>query len=300
MTSGPAAAFRDARERALALVGAGPPLLVISDFDGTLSPIVLDPMGAHIEPLGRRAIARLARLADSRPDRLAVVILSGRTSLDVAGRVRVGGVRYLGNHGIETGTLARRARADRLDVAYDRALEPFVGPSKALGEAVADGLGRPDWLFVEAKGPTVAFHFRQAPDPDTARLRVIEAIEAAELALGGTGLVQFEGRRIVEVRPAGAGGKGAATERLLARERPGAVLVLGDDVSDAEAFRAVTDARDRGELAALAVAVHGAAAEIPHLVAAAADVELATPRDAARLLSAVASALEREASTARP
>ena len=294
MRSGPEAAFRDASERALALVAARPPLLVISDFDGTLSPIVLDPMGARIEPLARRAIARLARLAEARPGRLAVVILSGRTSLDVAGRVRVGGVRYFGNHGIESGTLARRSQAERLEVAYDPALEPFVASSTALGNAVADQLGRPDWLFVEAKGPTVAFHFRQAPDPDLARLHVIAAIDLAEQTLGGTGLVQFEGRRIVEVRPADAGGKGAATERLLTRERPGAALVLGDDISDAEAFLAVTSARDRGELAGLAVAVHGAGAEIPHLVGAAADVELATPRDAARLLSALAGALERE------
>ena len=35
------------------------------------------------------------------------------------------------------------------------------------------------------------------------------------------------------------------------------------------------------------------AAETPHAVAAAADIELATPRDAARLLSALAGALER-------
>jgi trehalose 6-phosphate phosphatase len=283
----------DARDRALALVTARPPLLVVTDFDGTLAPISPDPMGARIEPIGRRAIRRLARLAERRPDRLSVVVLSGRTALDVAGRVRVGGVRYLGNHGLEGGNLARSIRAERLAVAVEPSLAGLVEPATALGEAVAALLGRPEWLFVERKGPTVAFHFRQAPDADSARLAVLAALETAERALGGTGLAALEGRRVVELRPAGVGGKGAAIARLIESVQPGAVLVLGDDRSDAEAFGVVRAARDRGQLSGLAVAVH-AGLETPPEVAAAADIELGSPRDAARLLSAVAGAVERE------
>lgn len=286
----------DATQRLEQLLDARPPLLLVSDFDGTLSPIVQDPMAAVIEPIARRAIARLARLAAARPERLVVVLLSGRTARDVAGRVRVGGVRYLGNHGVERGDLARRARAERLAVEVEPALAAYLAPAAALAEGVATALGEPDWLFVERKGSSVAFHFRQARDADAARLRVLEAIETVEGALGGTGLVRLEGRRIVEVRPELAASKGAAVARLIEEVRPGAVLVLGDDISDAEAFEEVRSFRDRGELAGLAVAVHGAA-ETPNAVAAAADLELGTPRDAARLLSALASALERRLAT---
>jgi trehalose-phosphatase len=278
--------------RAVALARARRPLLVVSDFDGTLSEISADPLGARIVPLARRAIRRLARTADEHPERLRVVVLSGRTSLDVAGRVRVGGVRYMGNHGLEAGSLARRARAEALAVSVDPALLQFVDPAASLARAVAAFLGNPDWLFVELKGPSVAFHFRQAPDADTAREAVLEAIAAAEREAGGTGLVQFEGRRIVELRPGGAGGKGAAMERLIERERPGAVLVMGDDVSDAEAFRVVTRARDRSELDGLALAIHGAN-ETPEAVVDSADAVLSSPQDAARVLAALAAALER-------
>jgi trehalose 6-phosphate phosphatase len=291
---GTGSGWREARRRALGLVAARTPLLVVTDFDGTLAPITQEPMGAYIEPIGRRAIRRLARVAARRPDRLSVVVLSGRTALDVAGRVRVGGVRYLGNHGLESGDLARSVRAERLAVAIEPALAGWIEPSTALGDAVPALLGHPDWLFVERKGPSVAFHFRQAPDMDAARLEVLEAIQSAERALGGTGLVGLEGRRIVELRPAGAGGKGEAVARLIESLRPGGVIVLGDDRSDAEAFDVVRKARERGELDGLAVAVH-ASAEAPREVAAAADVELGSPRDAARLLSVVAGALEREA-----
>jgi trehalose-phosphatase len=291
--TGRSTAFTLATRRAVALLAARPPLLVVTDFDGTLSPISMDPMGARIDPTGRRAIRRLAAIAERSPDRLLVVVLSGRLAADVAGRVRVGGVRYLGNHGIEGGSLARRRSAEALTVAIDASLEAWLEPARSIADAVAAALGHPPWLFIELKGPTVAFHFRQAPDPDAAELAVIAAIDRAEQALGGTGLAKVGGRRIVELRPEVAGGKGAAVERLLERERPGAVLVLGDDVSDAEAFRAVRAARERGEIDALTVAVHGSG-EAPAAVTEAADVELAAPRETARLLAALASALERE------
>jgi trehalose-phosphatase len=294
---GQVAGTEDLRAGLGELLAAPPPLLVVSDFDGTLSPIQMEPMGAWIEPLGRRALRRLARLAARRPERLVLVVLSGRLASDVASRVRVGGLRYLGNHGIEGGALARGRRAERLSVAVDEALQRWVTPAETIAARVADRLGRPAWLFVEPKGPTVAFHFRQAPDPATAKVAVIEAIEAAEAELGGTGLVQVDGRRIVELRPEVAGGKGAAVARLIERERPGAVLVLGDDVSDAEAFEAMRAARGRGEIRGLAAAVHGAA-ETPEAVRASADAFLPSTRDAARLLATLATALERE--TARP
>jgi trehalose 6-phosphate phosphatase len=287
--------FRRARDRALGLVRGRPPLLIVTDFDGTLSPIVLEPMAAVIEPLARSALRRLARVAERQPDRVQVVVLSGRTSLDVAGRVRVGGVRYLGNHGLEAGALRRRGRPEMLAVRADPTLEPFVPTTAALAEAVADRLGRPDWLFVELKGSSVAFHFRQARDVDAAREDVLAAIDAAERdqETDRAAMARLEGRRIVELRPVGAGGKGAAVQRLIERGRPGGVLMLGDDRSDAEGFEVIVDARRRGELDGLAVAVHGAR-ETPPEVDAAADFVLATTHDAARLLSAVARALDGE------
>lgn len=280
-------------DRVRELAGAPGRLLIVSDFDGTLSPITLDPLGARIVPLARTALRRLARIADRRADRLTVVVLSGRSALDVAGRVRVGGVSYHGNHGIEAGALARGHRPERLAVAGDPALEPFAPRARQLGLAVANLLGRPAWLFVEDKGPTVAFHFRQAADTDRARAAVLEAISAAETELGDHGMVALEGRKVVEFRPTGAGGKGAAVERLLERLAPAAVLVMGDDRSDAEAFEVITAARRAGRIRGLALAVH-AAIETPPDVRESADAELPDPVAAAEVLSLVARLLEAE------
>ena len=57
----------------------GRPLLVVTDFDGTVSRISDDPWGASILPLGRRALRALAGLP-----KVHVVVLSGRTARDAA------------------------------------------------------------------------------------------------------------------------------------------------------------------------------------------------------------------------
>ena len=283
------------KERLRELVAVPGVLLVVSDFDGTLAPISAEPMATRILPRGRAALRRLARIGEERPDRLAVVVLSGRTAADVAGRVRVGGVRYYGNHGLEGGPLPRRTPPERLAVAVDPAFAPHARAVPGVARAVADRLGRPDWLFVEEKGPSIAFHFRRAPDGDVARAELLAAIDDAETAAGDVGLVRLEGRRVVELRPSGAGHKGAAFARLLTEERPAAALMLGDDRSDAEAFAVIREARERGRITAgLALGVHGAA-ETPTEIVAAADIVLADPTEAARALGELARLLEREA-----
>lgn len=279
-------------------------------------------MAARIEPGARSALRRLARFAHLHPDRLSLVVLSGRAAPDVARRVRVGGIRYLGNHGLESGLLRRGDPAERLRVEPDPTLSldeagAFAVKVSAFGAAVHDHLGRPAWLFVEEKGPSVAFHFRQAADPGAARVLVLSALDELQrdgriepdngpegrARDGRTGegvpvprLERLEGRQVVELRPAGAGGKGAAMARLIEAEQPAAILSLGDDVSDAEAFRAVIDAREAipapGGIRpdGLVIAVHGLA-ETPAEILASADLLVAAPRDAARALGELARVL---------
>ena len=82
-------------------------------------------------------------------------------------------------------------------------------------------LGSPPWLFVERKGPSVAFHVRQADDIPAARAAVLAAILAVEArdGLGDHGLEPYRGRSVVDLRPRDAGGKGEAAARLIAPTR---------------------------------------------------------------------------------
>ncbi|MBA2254145.1 MAG: trehalose-phosphatase [Chloroflexi bacterium] len=257
------------------------PVLVVSDFDGTLSPINPDPWGAFIVPLARRALRRLVSVPG-----VHVAILSGRTAADVAGRVRVGGALYLGNHGLERGALVRRQRADSMRVATRPSPSIYGDTAERLAAELPRLITEP-WLVVERKAPAVAFHYRSAPDTLLAGRRVADAVDALD---PGRLLVRFPGRRVLELRPPGVVAKGEAMAELIAEIQPRLTLMLGDDRSDALAFAALRSARDAGTTDGAAIAVQ-AFAEAPREVAEAADVLLAAPVEAARFLAALARGL---------
>lgn len=277
------------------LVAARAPLLVVADFDGTLAAGSRDPAAAAIDRVARRSMRTLARIAADRPGRVETVILTGRTVADVAARARIGGIDYLGDHGLQHGRLPRGGRADRLRVTTEPGFEAHTDPAELLAAGVAEELGHPAWLFVERKGPSVAFHVRQADDVEVARATVTSAIERVERAAGlvDHGLAHYRGRSVVDLRPIDAGGKREAVERLLERVRPGAIVALGDELSDVDAFAAVVAAREADVgLTGVTVAVHGTARPAPAELSALADLHVASARAVGRFLGALAHGLE--------
>jgi trehalose 6-phosphate phosphatase len=269
-------------------------LLIVSDFDGTLAEGSRNPAATAIVPLARVALRRLAAVATARPERLSVAVLTGRTVADVATRVRVGGVRYLGDHGLQSGSHPRGTRAEDLVTTYQAGHEASVEPAERLAARVPELLGRPAWLFVERKGPSVAFHVRQADDRVAARAAVVAAIATVDRELPAHDLAHYRGRLVVDLRPRSAGGKAEAFAGLVDELAPATVIALGDDSSDADAFAVLRRERDAGRLDGLAVGVTGPHG-MPDEVRAAGDVLLATPFDAARLLAGIARRLRDEA-----
>ncbi len=276
------------------LVAAHPPLLLVIDFDGTLAPGSRDPGAARIDPVAQRALRTLARIGAERPSRVHLAVLTGRTVPDVASRVRVGGVEYLGDHGLQRGWLPRGGRVSAMSVGIEPGFETHGDPAERLAVGVAEELGRPAWLFVERKGPSVAFHVRQADDVATARAAVVAAIEVVERREGlkDHGLEHYRGRSVVDLRPRDAGGKREAVERLIERERPGAIMAFGDELSDVDAFEAVVAARDgaRPGLVGVNVAVHGTR-PAPFELSALADIHVASARSVGHLIADVGARL---------
>ncbi len=275
------------RARLATLLATPGLILVVSDFDGTLARGSGDPTAAAIEPLARRSLRQLARVGATHPDRCRTTILTGRTVGDAAARIRVGGIEYLGDHGLQSGWLPRGARPASLETTYQPGFEAHVPVAQALATGVGGRLDHPSWLYVESKGPSVAFHFRGAADRDAARDAVHQALRDTEREVGAHGLAHYRGRLVVDLRPTDAGGKAEAMARLLERHRPAVAIALGDDVSDADAFAVLRAAREAGTVDGLAVAVHGPHG-MPDAVRDAADLHLASPHEASRLLAAIA------------
>lgn len=256
------------------------PLLVVSDFDGTLAPLVMDPWGARMLPTAQRALRRLA----GRPD-VAVALISGRTAQDLCGRARVGGALYLGNHGLEAGWLHRGSRPSGLHPASRADLDGFVEVADQLTERVVALVPEP-WLIVERKGPAVTFHYRQAPDVPRAGRRVQEAVDRID---HDRRFERLPGRRMLELRPPGAPSKEGTMAEVVAALRPGVAIMLGDDISDAQAFVALRRAAagSSGRSEALSLAVRARVEPLPQ-VEARADAVLGSPADAGAFLAALA------------
>ena len=138
-------------------------------------------------------------------------------------------------------------------------------------------------VWIDDKGPSATIHYRSAPDPDAAAARIAESLGD----VASEGLVLRPGRMSWELRAAGAPDKGTATTQLIARHALRGLVVLGDDLTDLDMFRAASDARARGELSAAVIAVAGGD-EVPAAVAAAADAVLPDTQAVAALLEGLA------------
>jgi trehalose-phosphatase len=113
-------------------------------------------------------------------------------------------------------------------------------------------------LRLEDKGPIQALHWRGSEDEARARSRAHEIANEA----GKAGLEPRWGRKVLELRPAGGGGKDGAVASLLADERLDRATYAGDDRTDLDAFRRLCELRDEGQLS-MAVCVGVLSAEAP-------------------------------------
>ena len=262
----PEPALRDALALAREALAAEPAGL-LTDFDGTLSPIVEDPAAARLVDGATDALAALA-------DRLAVVaVVTGRAPLDARRMTGVRGLLIAGNHGTEwlEPDAESPVSSDAVVAARDRIA------------AILDRVPAARGVSVEDKGVSATVHYRAAAEPEAARRAIVEAIGDP-----GVGVELRPGRMSVEIRPVGLGDKGAATRDIVERFGLRGAVVMGDDVTDLDMFRAVADARDAGSLRAAIIGVGGSDREVPPEVAAAADAMLADPSAAARFLAELA------------
>jgi trehalose 6-phosphate phosphatase len=251
------------------------PSALVSDLDGTLSPIVPTVEEASVLPGCRRALERLRGCLD------LVGVVSGRTGREAKRLLDVDGVVYFGNHGLDPWIgLERPARPPAgEEEAASRSLRLAL---EELKEALAGQAG----LRFEDKGATISIHYRSAPAPEAARSLVLAAAAQAaarhDLAVG-------EGKRVVEFRPSHWAGKGACLEELAHGCGLGGLVYLGDDHPDLHAFETMARLRQREGLLTLSVGVAGP--EAPPELANRADVVLAGPQQVEVFLQDLAETL---------
>jgi trehalose 6-phosphate phosphatase len=244
---------------------------ILSDIDGTLAPIAEDPQKVAVPEGARAALAELSGLYS------VVGCISGRRATEARELVGVEGIAYAGNHGLEL--LLPGEDEPRLDpLLRDRE----DAAAEFLAEVDGDGLAAAG-LRVEDKGPIQALHWRGAEDERAAEGRAREI--AAEA--GRAGLEVRWGRKVMELRPAGGGGKEAAVGAILAEDGISAAIYGGDDRTDLDAFTRLRELRDQGTLKA-AVCVGIDSDEAPSELAESADLSVDGPAGWLAVLRALA------------
>lgn len=235
--------------------------VVVTDFDGTLAPIVTDPTAAR--PIDG-AIDVLAHLAGRYR---TVAVVSGRPAAFLA-TLLPPTVDVVGLYGLER--LSDGELVDHPDAARWR---PIVDAASAA--AVAE---LPDAVLVEPKGLSLTLHFRTAPAFERDVQRWATRREETD------GLVVRPAKMSLELHPPIAVDKGTVVHELA--EGATGVCFLGDDVGDLPAFAAVAGLRAAGvHTASIAVRTGEAPAE----VLAAGDVVVEGPAGALDVLRALVS-----------
>ncbi|GAB4422375.1 MAG: trehalose-phosphatase [Anaerolineae bacterium] len=251
--------WREALDDVLAPLPQAERLGLVTDVDGTISPIVADPDAAQVTPRNR---ALLQALAECLP---LVAVISGRAVDDVRARVGISDLVYIGNHGLEW-AIADRTEAPPEAQAHRPALQAALQAARRF---------RVPGLYLEDKGVTVSIHYRQCPDPDAVAAQLEPLL--ADIA-AAQGLRLFAGRRVFELRPPLAIDKGVAFARLVERYRLEAAVYLGDDTTDADALQTARRLRQQEACYALGLAV--LSADTPDIVRAHADLSLLGVEDA--------------------
>jgi trehalose-phosphatase len=202
--------------RALVRVARVPRLLVASDYDGTLAPIVADPEQARALPESVGALRVLAGLHET-----TAAVISGRALRDLATLSRLPAeVHLVGSHGSEfdVGFVhALDENAKSLHRRLERELESLVEGAVGVG--------------LEVKPASIAVHVRRA-EPEVGE-QILGAVRSGPASWPGVSVT--EGKAVIELAVV-ATDKGHALDVLRHEAGASAAVFMGDDVTDERAF----------------------------------------------------------------
>ncbi len=202
------------------------PLAVFLDYDGTLTPIVARPELAVIADDMRDIIRALASTH-------TLAIVSGRERADVTRLVALDGIFYVGSHGFDIS-------GPENEVLHQEGRE-FIRSVKEATNQLREALAPVNGAVVEPKTFSVAVHYRLLNSEDMPKVRAaVDDVLRRHPELRETG-----GKRVIDLRPRIDWDKGKAVLWLLEHFAESGAdpypVYIGDDVTDEDAFAALTD-----------------------------------------------------------
>lgn len=200
------------------------------DFDGTLAPIVDDPVKARMNPQTSSYLTELSRSGSSsdRDRRVVVAILSGRSRTDLSQKVELDEVALAGDHGLSIRLMDGRLHQG--DHLFDPRQFGFL-----LAQVKSRTASVPD-VLIEPKQYSITVHYRESPRSAGKRLRGI-----LSSLIKDTPYHLQAGRKCWELNPNVNWNKGDAFDwiekQTLADYENVFKLYAGDDRTDEDVFR---------------------------------------------------------------
>jgi trehalose 6-phosphate phosphatase len=204
-------------------------ILFLTDFDGTLTPIVERPELANISENTRNLLESL-----SHNRHFKVGIISGRALADLKDKINIKGIIYAGNHGLEV-------EGPGLNFVNPIAeeIKPFF---RVIHKVLSMAFGTTRGVLVENKGLTLSVHYRQIDDTQSGEVKnIFDRVINGAQAIGQVKVTT--GKKVYEIRPAVDWDKGEAIRMLMKRYGKGGrnsgllPIYLGDDLTDEDGFK---------------------------------------------------------------
>jgi trehalose 6-phosphate phosphatase len=219
--------WKEAVEGTLHQVVAKHQFGLISDMDGTLSPIVNDPEEASVTSRNKHLLRQLQRYLP------LVAVISGRAACDVQEMVGLEDMIYVGNHGLEHCIKGQLVPHEELNL-----YRPLLKAAKeSLQPHLVSG------VQLEDKGATLSIHYRRAANPESEEKRLSSKIREISDEFG---LRFIHGRMVFELRPPINVDKGSALQQIVNDQSLKAAVYLGDDTTDVAAMRMCQKLRNEG------------------------------------------------------
>ena len=218
-------ALRDGEQFAAGLAGRRP--AVFLDYDGVLTPIVDRPEDAVMSGSMRAVVRALAQ-------RCSVCVVSGRDRPVVQQLMGVDNLVVAGSHGFDIWSPQEGTIAHGAATGFDDLISEVTDRLRAGVESIPGAV-------VEPKRASVAVHYRLA-DPEH-RTQVTAVVDELLDEYSGR-LKVTRGKMVYELQPKIDWHKGKAVLHLLLTldlDTDDVVpLYLGDDITDEDAFRALS------------------------------------------------------------
>jgi len=204
-------------------------ILLLLDYDGTLTPIVDKP---ELAVLPQEIKKLLRKLAKNR--HYAVGVISGRALIDLKSKVDLEGIIYAGNHGLEIEGFG----SSFLEPIAEE-MRPFL---QMLNQALSATLRGIKGAFVENKGLTVSVHYRLVDDAEEGRVK--DTFRKVTDPLHVTGKIRItQGKKVYEIRPPVNWDKGKAIAWFIAKNKEvrgkALPIYMGDDLTDEDGFKVI-------------------------------------------------------------